>query len=399
MITTAERNDKICICLEGRIDTTNAGQVEKEIFAAIEKSGKPPVFDAEKLEYISSAGLRVLLKVSKSFKEKIVIENVSESIYDIFDTTGFTELFDVKAEGVVNTEKPMREISIEGKEKIGETGLNSVYRLDAETVVKVYLPSVSYELFIKKEQENARQALVAGVPAVIPFDVVKVGDSYGLVYEMQDCRMLWDIMVEDKAHLDDYTVRYARTVKKVHGIHVNKDKITSSKGLMLMVAKKLSGILQQDERDKFIRLIENIPERDTFLLNNCYPTNAILQNDELLLVNFGLSGYGHPITDVSNMYMRFCHDPSLRSESERKVISCFTEDERKQIWKAFISEYLGTDDKQLLEKAEEQIRVYSFAVRLFAYIGTPGELPDEAFGKLKTEIMSYIDKGIEPLCF
>ena len=396
---TSTENNNLLLYLEGRIDTSNAGQTEQEIFSALDKTDKTPAFDAGKLTYISSAGLRVLLKVSKSFKEKLVIENVSEDVYDIFNTTGFTELFDVKAAGDINTEKPMREISIEGKEKIGITGLNTVYRLDDETVVKVYLPSVNYDIHIKKEQENARNAFVAGVPAVIPFDVVKVGDSYGLVYEMQNCRMLWDVMIDDKAHLEDYTRRYAQTIKKVHSIKANKELFSSSKALMLSTVKKLSGLFVHDEIEKFIRLIENIPERDTFLINNCYPNNAILQNDELLLVNFGVSGYGHPITDVSNMYMRFCHDLSFRSESERKIISDITEEERKQIWKTFISEYLGTIDKQLLEKTNEQIRIYSFALRMFAYIGTPGELSDETFGELKNEVMSYIDKGIEPLCF
>ena len=399
MITTIERDDKFFIYLEDRIDSTNTEQAEQELFEAVGKTDKIPVFDAKSLAYISSAGLRIILRVIKNYKEKIVIENVSDEIYKIFETTGFTELLDVRTTGKVNTENAMREISIEGKEKIGSTGLNTVYRLDNETVVKVYLPSISYELLIKKEQIIARNAFVAGVPAVIPFDIVKVGDCYGLVYEMQNCRMLWDIMLEDKANLDDYTRRYAQAVKKAHSIQVKKTDFTSSKELMISTVSKLSGILAQDEREKLTKLIENIPERDTFSLNNCYPTNAVLQNGEMLFTNFGVSGYGHPIIDISDMYMRFCHDLSFRSNLEREIVSDFTEEERKQIWKVFISEYLGTDDKQLIEKAEAQIKIYSYALRLFAYIGAPGELSDDTFDKLKKEVMKYADSGIEPICF
>ena len=59
-------DNQLFIALDGRIDTNNAAQVEKEILGLLaENAGKTPVFDAAGLEYISSAGLRVLMKVRK----------------------------------------------------------------------------------------------------------------------------------------------------------------------------------------------------------------------------------------------------------------------------------------------------------------------------------------------
>lgn len=90
MKTTLE-NNTLTLCLEGRIDTNNAAEVEKEIFSAIEGKTEDIVLDAKKLEYISSAGLRVLMKLRKSLDKPLPMINVSRDVYDILETAGFTE--------------------------------------------------------------------------------------------------------------------------------------------------------------------------------------------------------------------------------------------------------------------------------------------------------------------
>ena len=128
-ITT--KNNTLTIFLEGRIDTNNAAQTESKIFAAVDSAnGADIVIDAEKLDYISSAGLRVLMKLRKSINKPLPVINVSRDVYDIFETTGFTELLDVK--------RAMREVSVEGCEVIGRGFYGTVYRIDEETIVKVY---------------------------------------------------------------------------------------------------------------------------------------------------------------------------------------------------------------------------------------------------------------------
>ena len=92
-----ENDGRLMIELAGRIDSNNAAGMEKEIFDILSSGRERDIlFDAENLEYISSAGLRVLMKVRKSAGRKLDIINVSRDVYDIFETTGFTEMFCVK---------------------------------------------------------------------------------------------------------------------------------------------------------------------------------------------------------------------------------------------------------------------------------------------------------------
>lgn len=72
--------------IKGKIDSTNAPEFEKELMAAM-----PVELDASELEYISSAGLRVLLKLKKAIGE-LTILNVNSEVYEILDITGFTSM-------------------------------------------------------------------------------------------------------------------------------------------------------------------------------------------------------------------------------------------------------------------------------------------------------------------
>ena len=91
------RTDKniLYINLEGKIDATNAPEFEEKISEIKNANqGMHTVLDADKLEYISSAGLRVLLRMRKAEPDLAII-NVSPEVYSVFEMTGFTEMMEV----------------------------------------------------------------------------------------------------------------------------------------------------------------------------------------------------------------------------------------------------------------------------------------------------------------
>ncbi len=70
----------------------------------------------------------------------------------------------------------IREINVEGCEVIGKGGQGTVYRLDEETIVKLYDPGYSLDA-INSERNIAKAALKAGIPTAISFETVNAGDS------------------------------------------------------------------------------------------------------------------------------------------------------------------------------------------------------------------------------
>ncbi len=96
-ITKKQRGNEITLRLEGRLDTAAAPDLEDELKLCIPKA-ESLVLDFGKLDYISSAGLRVLLSAHRSMagKEGMRILHVSEDVKDVFDVTGFAGMLDIE---------------------------------------------------------------------------------------------------------------------------------------------------------------------------------------------------------------------------------------------------------------------------------------------------------------
>lgn len=82
---------------EGYVDSKNAGEFSQQTMAAMDAApGASVVIDMDKLEYLSSAGLRVLMKVIKRSEDTVKVINVPQLIVEIFEITGFEDLLDVQ---------------------------------------------------------------------------------------------------------------------------------------------------------------------------------------------------------------------------------------------------------------------------------------------------------------
>ena len=92
-------NGAFAVALSGHITSANAAQIEEALMALIEgRSDKELVLDAEQLEYISSAGLRVILKAQKQMNVQgsMKLIGVNEAIMEVFDITGFADILTIE---------------------------------------------------------------------------------------------------------------------------------------------------------------------------------------------------------------------------------------------------------------------------------------------------------------
>lgn len=97
VITKTKEGTSLTLEIEGRLDTTTAPQLESELKGSIDSIDKL-LLDFTSLEYISSAGLRVLLSAQKIMNKQgsMVIRNVNEDVMDIFDVTGFVDILTIE---------------------------------------------------------------------------------------------------------------------------------------------------------------------------------------------------------------------------------------------------------------------------------------------------------------
>ena len=96
-VNTNLNGDKLEVAIEGRLDTTTAPELE-EVLSKFNDSVASVDFDFAKLEYISSAGLRVLLAEQKLMNKKggMVIHNVCDAVMEVFEITGFVDILTIQ---------------------------------------------------------------------------------------------------------------------------------------------------------------------------------------------------------------------------------------------------------------------------------------------------------------
>ncbi|MCR5041852.1 MAG: anti-sigma factor antagonist [Clostridia bacterium] len=294
-ISSKKENGALVIAVSGRIDSSNAAAAEKEIFDAVGDHSGAVTLDAAGLEYISSAGLRVILRLKKSNADTSII-NASTDVYEIFDMTGFTEMMSIS--------KAYRKVSIEGCEVIGEGANGIVYRLDPDTIVKVYKNHDALEE-IHNERELARKAFVMGVPTAIPYDVVQVGDLYGSVFELLNAKSFAKLMIADPSMTEELAKDSADILKIIHSTILKPGELPDKKAEALVWAEYCRDRLPQDVGEKLVRLVSEIPDTLNMLHGDYHIKNIMRQNGENLLIDMDTLSMGHPIFEFAAIFLAY----------------------------------------------------------------------------------------------
>ncbi|MBQ7152480.1 MAG: ATP-binding protein [Clostridia bacterium] len=343
-------NQSLTIKLCGRIDSGNAAQIENEIMGQLSCNPSDVVMDAAELDYISSAGLRVILHVRKLYSGLRII-NVKPEVYDIFDMTGFCEMMSI--------EKAFRVVDITGCEVIGEGNNGKVYRIDRDNVVKTYKNADALSE-IQHEREVARLALILGVPTAISYDVVRVGDSYGSVFELLNARSFSKILATEPERIGWCEQEYVGMLKKLHAIEVPEGKLPSAKEKVLRHVSGLRGKLPQGLDDKLISMCREIPESDHLIHGDFHTKNIVLSGDEVLIIDMDTLSVGHPIFELVPMFKAYIG----YSESDPGIIQQFQgygAGIAKRFWHDSLTMYLGTDDENEVKRVEEKISCLAYA--------------------------------------
>ncbi len=342
--------DPILIKLQGRIDSNNAAQVEEGLLARLPGSGEGPVeLDAAALEYISSAGLRVLLHLKKLYPE-LKITNVSSEVYEILDMTGFTEILQV--------EKAYRVVSIDGCEEIGRGANGKLYRIDSDNVVKVYKNADALE-DIRHEREVAKLALILGIPTAISYDVVKVGDSYGSVFELLNARSFSKILANEPEKMDWCVQEYVKMLKRIHGTLVPEGKLPDMKETALGWARFMQDYLPEEAGKKRISLVEAVPHDNHMIHGDYHTKNLELQNDEVLLIDMDTLAVGYPIFELGSMFNSFIGFSELNHEVIREFQG-FSFETGSAFWHKALADYLGTNCETKIREVEDKARIIGY---------------------------------------
>ena len=303
----------------------------------------------ESLEYISSAGLRVILHVKKMCSALRIV-NVRSEIYEILDMTGFTQMLTV--------EKAYRVVSVEGCEEIGCGANGKLYRIDQDNVVKVYKRADALAE-IQHEREVARTALVLGIPTAISYDVVRVGESYGSVFEMLDAHSFSSILDREPEKLDWCVKEYVELLKKIHSTVVPSGKLPDMRETGLEWASFVKDYLPETAGDKLLSLVKAIPRDDHMIHGDYHTKNLMLQGDEVLLIDMDTLAVGHPVFELASMYNAYIGFYEYGDVDDEPFLG-FDLELAKVFWQKTLAAYLDTQDADTLRSVEDKARILGY---------------------------------------
>lgn len=373
--------DELIICPAGRIETVNAEAVEREINSVRNASSHNKIaLDLGQVEYISSSGLRVILRLKKQEKTLRLI-NVSAEVYEVLDMTGFTEMLPV--------EKSMRVLDVTGCEVIGEGSNGIVYRYTDDIIVKVYKNADALD-DIQRERELARKALVLGVNTAIPYDVVKVGNTYGSVFELLSAKSLSKLIISDPANTDKYLGVFAQMLREIHATEVPGNLLPDIKKVYLGYAEFLKPYLSAAHYEKLVRMVKEVPDSKHMIHGDYHTNNVHYANGEAILIDMDTLATGDPIFEFASIFLAYRGFNMMDPNASLKFFKINAEDGKK-IFEKLLRDYFETEDEKLLAELDDRISLLGLVRLLRRTIRRDSE-NTAGIEMLKTELTARLER-------
>ena len=342
----------LVIRLSGKLDSSSSESVNAEIRQCIlSHPGLSLCLDLDQVEYITSSGIRVLLGLQKSHPGGIRIRNASPEVYEVLAITGVTTLMDIRR-------KP-RSVSVEGCPVIGRGAFGTVYRLDRDTVVKVFSGGEASLPGMEKELANARQAFLSGIPTAIPFDIVRVGDQFGVVFEMIDAQNCNDCVREDPGVLDELIPKYAALLKNMHSLDTRTDNLREVRSSYLRYLEVISPHLPPATGARLKELIEQMPQARHIIHGDIHLKNIMISRGEMILIDMDHLALGDPVFEFAGLFAAYI---AFNEDDPDDIFRFMGIDMQtgERIFHETLRAYLGDADESTLREALLKVRTVGY---------------------------------------
>lgn len=309
-ITAQRLDDRLTVAVTGRLDTSTAPGLGQAL--ALE-GVRHLVLDLDACHYVSSAGLRELLRARKSLAATggvMLLTNVSRDVQHVLDVTGFSKL--------IPSQPKIRTISLEGLEFLSAGVCGECYRLDPETIVKLYKEGIGADI-AEKEKQFAKAAFVLGIPTAISFDVVACGARTGVIYEMLDAQLFSAIIRNDIGQIDRHAGLLAQVARAVHETPADPAIFPDIKQSFGHYIDQMDFSLSASEIALLHRLLARIPDAGTCVHFDLHTSNIMIRDGEPVIIDMGDLSRGHYLFDIGVLCTIFGYPETGICEMATKI--------------------------------------------------------------------------------
>jgi len=340
---------ELTISPAGRLTAENTPEAQNKIMSLVDRDRPSRItIDAAKLQYISSSGLRLLILLKKSCPALRLI-NVSRDVAEVLRQTGLDKLLSV--------EQALREISVEGCPCIGRGQYGEVYRLDRDTIVKLFAPGAITLEAAEQERQKAQAAFLSGVPTAISYETVRCGERLGLIFELVEAESVREIVIAEPSRLEELIPRCAALARNIHGLTPAPGTFPQMTEIYHRRIDALADLFTPAELDPLHRMTDSLPLRPTFLHGDFHQGNIMVRGEEIFLIDMADAAVGHPFYDIMGTYMLGVRLVEKLPPAISQKICGWDAPTVRKAWEIYRRHYFpeGTDMAEL----EAMVRAYS----------------------------------------
>ena len=368
--------DTIKVVLPEKVDADNYNAVQKDLEDILAENPNHNLqLDASKLSYLSSAGLRVFLKIQKQGKLESLV-NVCKEVYDILDITGF--------DAVLNIVKSLEQEDISEDINLGEDAYGYLYKKDEDTVIKIFKCWVSLDE-IKTGRRYSEMAMNSILSNALTYDTVQTDKGIGCLYAVDEVDT-----VENKAQKDPSAVFHMmkELIKQLDVLH----EVTAFDGALVKETDRLCelvdlrlGDFSLDEKNIIKRCIKMLSRNNYPIMEMIDSRTLIYSAGTVLFTDLSLLRYGNSVFELAGLYRNILeHSSFLGAINDDAIVR----------WKKFIADYADTWDDNVIELYD---RVCSAFANLLCLLCNDPQLNSGISDNYKKNVRERFIRGQEEL--
>jgi uncharacterized protein (TIGR02172 family) len=327
-ITSETQGDRRILALHGRLDASTAPELE----ARLDTAGvRELILDLAGCPYVSSAGIRSILLAHRRVAAAggtLVARNPTPAVLEVFNLTGLSK--------VVTLARTAREISLDGCELLSSGVCGECFRLDAETVVKLYKDGVDIGM-AEQEKKYAKAAFVLGIPTAISYDVVTCGSRSGIVFELLNAELFSAVIRREPERIDLHAKRLADLATGLHAAKGDPAVLPPLKDRIRDYINRLGGVFAPAEISLLLERLDAVPDADGCVHFDLHSSNIMVQDGELVIIDMGDFSIGSNFFDIGLIYMIYGVPELGMCQLATKIDAA----RGVEFWESFVAHYFA----------------------------------------------------------
>ena len=283
---------------------------------------------------------------------------------------------------------------------LGKGRTANVYDMGNGKALKLFMPGIPFAI-IRKELIQTRAVHAAGVPVPKAYEMVRSGDSYGILMDRIQGEQLECVIRDHPEDRRELIRSFAESVKALHHIRISGPDLPDVRDDSIRYSEQLGReFCTEEETDRIRRIFEYMPKADTYLHGDCHTGNAVIHTGNAATAPEGkiqyydlmFSGKGHPVFDLLAMYSHYVFLPGYLSEAECLAKHGMSRAEAETLFDTFLEAYYSRAGAGEISRIREVIRGVHAARVCLARVTIPGAFTEEMLLEVKRRAVHFSER-------